>query len=119
MGGSSGTRLRDNRREVVAGREMETCQGWYSWGPRETAARILRRDEEREAQKREGKVRRETRRGRGEDKERRAEREREKRGEVTVAINRTGTQPVDFSRVTFARERGGEKEKQRRLPQCY
>lgn len=41
---------------------METCQGWYSWGPRETAARILRRDEEREAQKREGKVRRETRR---------------------------------------------------------
>lgn len=24
-----------------------------------------------------------------------------------AAINRTGTQPVDFSRVTFARERGG------------
>lgn len=42
MGGLSGTRLRDNRRAVVAGRAMETCQGWRSWGPRETAARILR-----------------------------------------------------------------------------
>jgi len=35
------------------------------------------------------------------------------RGEMIVAINRTGTQPVDSSRVTFARKRGREKEGER------
>lgn len=33
------------------------------------------------------------------------QRKRDRRGEVIAAINRTGTQPVDSSRVTFARER--------------
>lgn len=45
------------------------------------------------------------------------------RGEMIVAINRTGTQPVDSSRVTFARKRGGKKEgkreRQHRLPRYY
>lgn len=61
---------------------------------------------------------------------RKGEEESERRGETReamVAINRTGTQPVDFSGVTFARERGGkreiegerEREKLRRLPRCH
>jgi len=33
--------------------------------------------------------------------------EKERRGEMIIAINRTGTQPMDSSR-TFAQEKGGE-----------
>ena len=33
---------------------------------------------------------------------------KERRGELIIAINRTGTQPMDSSRVTFAQEKGGE-----------
>ena len=34
--------------------------------------------------------------------------EKERRGEMIIAINRTGTQPMDSSRMTFAQEKGGE-----------
>lgn len=53
----------------------------------------------------EGRRKRERDAGGGVDKAEEKETEegqREKRGEVMVAINRTGTQPVDSSRVTFA-----------------
>lgn len=64
--------------------------------------------ENESAETREGEVVA-NRRQRGEGK---GEEESEGRGgtrEVMVAINRTGTQPVDSSGVTFARERGGER----------
>lgn len=87
---------------------METCQGWRSRNPRERRqSRVFEKKgkaQERERAKRpRGKVVkvRVKRRAKG----------KEGRGEVIVAINRTGIQPMDSSRVTFAREREERKRK--------
>lgn len=69
-----------------------------------------------------GEIKRRSERGRGVERLRRrgerGEGDEESEGcggtrEVMLAINRTGTQPVDSSGVTFARERGEERARER------